>query len=189
MVKQAPQDFKCSWTEESENKDLKEHLIEGSDPYESVVVNGEAEGQRVAYYTTKYERNAKNRKEAIRIHGFNCAVCGFNFEEQYGELGKEFIEVHHLKPLYSLSETVIINPKTDLACVCANCHRMIHPASSGAILADLYFQQIGNTVEISWNNQDAEDGIRFTTIEGGFVIDKDIFVGVINAFLNAYAEK
>lgn len=133
MVKQAPQDFKCSWTEESENKDLKEHLIEGSDPYESVVVNGEAEGQRVAYYTTKYERNAKNRKEAIRIHGFNCAVCGFNFEEQYGELGKEFIEVHHLKPLYSLSETVIINPKTDLACVCANCHRMIHK-KRGAVL-------------------------------------------------------
>ena len=64
-----------------------------------------------------------------------------------------------------------------------------HPSSSGAILADLYFQQIGDTVEISWNNQDAEDGIRFTTIEGGFVIDKDIFVDVINTFLNAYAER
>ncbi len=64
-----------------------------------------------------------------------------------------------------------------------------HSASSGAILADLYFQQIGNTVEISWNNHDAEDGIHFTTIEGGFVIDKEIFVGVVNAFLNAYSEK
>lgn len=64
-----------------------------------------------------------------------------------------------------------------------------HPFSAGAILADIYFQQIGNTVEISWNNHDAEDGIRFTTIDGGFVVDKDIFIDVVNSFLNAYAER
>lgn len=64
-----------------------------------------------------------------------------------------------------------------------------HPASSGAILADLYFQQVGNTVEISWNNLDADDGIRFLDLEGGFAIDKNIFIDVIDTFLKEYAER
>ena len=53
-------------------------------------------------------------------------VCDFDFEEAYGELGEGFIEVHHTKPLYSLEEEIIINPKEDLVCLCSNCHRMIH---------------------------------------------------------------
>jgi hypothetical protein len=36
------------------------------------------------------------------------------------------IEVHHLKPLSSYGGPVVVNPKTDLAAVCANCYRMIH---------------------------------------------------------------
>ena len=64
-----------------------------------------------------------------------------------------------------------------------------HPASSGAILADLYFQQVGNTVEISWNNLDADDGVCFITLEGGFSIDKNTFIDVIDTFLNVYAER
>ncbi|MED4046764.1 HNH endonuclease, partial [Priestia aryabhattai] len=51
---------------------------------------------------------------------------GFNFEEVYGERGRDFIEIHHIKPLSSLKEAVAINPKTDLVPLCANCHRMIH---------------------------------------------------------------
>ena len=64
-----------------------------------------------------------------------------------------------------------------------------HPAASGAILADLYFQQNGNKVEISWNNTDTDDGVRFTNLEGGFSIDKNIFIDVINTFLGVYAER
>jgi len=44
----------------------------------------------------------------------------------YGELGKGFIEIHHIKPLYSLNEEVEVNPQTDLLPLCPNCHRMIH---------------------------------------------------------------
>ena len=84
------------------------------------------ESRRIAYYTTKYERDPKLRREAIRIHGYRCAACGLSFEEKYGPLGHSFIEVHHLKPLYSLDEEVEVNPMTDMACLCANCHRMIH---------------------------------------------------------------
>jgi 5-methylcytosine-specific restriction enzyme A len=60
------------------------------------------------------------------IHCFTCVVCGFNFEDVYGERGKDFIEVHHVKPLSSIGEEVVIDPMGDLIPVCANCHRMIH---------------------------------------------------------------
>ena len=53
-------------------------------------------------------------------------ICGFDFEEKYGELGRGYIEVHHIKPLSELNEEVVIVPETDLICVCANCHRMLH---------------------------------------------------------------
>ncbi|WP_052446637.1 HNH endonuclease [Candidatus Soleaferrea massiliensis] len=87
---------------------------------------GSREGKRVGYYTTKYERDPKNRKAAIQIHGAVCAVCGFDFEKVYGEIGRGFIEVHHLVPLSSTGAIVDINPYTDLVCLCSNCHRMIH---------------------------------------------------------------
>lgn len=53
-------------------------------------------------------------------------ICGFDFEKKYGELGKGYIEVHHIKPLSDLNEEVVVNPVTDLICVCSNCHRMLH---------------------------------------------------------------
>ena len=53
-------------------------------------------------------------------------ICGFDFEEKYGELGKGYIEVHHIKPLSEIDEEVVVNPETDLICVCSNCHRKIH---------------------------------------------------------------
>jgi len=53
-------------------------------------------------------------------------ACGFDFEEKYGIRGRDFIEVHHIKPLSENGEEIIINPQTDLICVCSNCHRMIH---------------------------------------------------------------
>ena len=84
------------------------------------------EGRKVKIYTTKYERNPQNRKQAIKIHGTKCMVCGFDFYATYGDIGRDFIEVHHTKPLYSLDDEINVNPETDLVCVCSNCHRMIH---------------------------------------------------------------
>ena len=84
------------------------------------------EGGKRKYLTTRYERVPANRLAAIRIHGTTCQVCSFNFEEHYGELGKDYIEVHHFRPLSSLDEEVEVDPVRDLACLCANCHRMMH---------------------------------------------------------------
>lgn len=68
------------------------------------------EGRKKMYYSTRYERNANNRRLAIKYHGCKCMACGFDFEKVYGEIGKGFIEVHHIKPLYSKDEVVEVDP-------------------------------------------------------------------------------
>ena len=69
-------------------------------------------------------------------------ICGFDFELKYGELGKGYIEVHHIKPLSNLDEVVIVNPETDLICVCANCHRMLHRFKNYIVLPEELQQMI-----------------------------------------------
>ncbi len=68
----------------------------------------------------------KAKKVFLEKHGkLYCEVCGFNFEEKYGDLGKDFIEAHHVKAVSSMKE----DEKTkleDLVMVCSNCHSMIH---------------------------------------------------------------
>lgn len=71
-----------------------------------------------------YEREPKARKACIEHYGLNCHVCNFNFESVYGELGKGFIHVHHLKPVADGEYQV--NPIDDLRPICPNCHAMIH---------------------------------------------------------------
>ena len=62
-----------------------------------------------------------------------------------------------------------------------------HTASEGAILADVYFQLVGDFVEISWNNTDAEDDVTFISETGGARIPKDLFDNIISQFIKEYA--
>lgn len=103
-----------------------------------------SEGTKSKIYTTKYERNNKNRELAIKFHGCYCHACGFNFEKQYGDLGKGFIEVHHIKPLYSLKEAIEVDPKKDLIPLCPNCHRMIHRNKSNMMTVDELIKRMKN---------------------------------------------
>ncbi|MFE4426486.1 HNH endonuclease [Peribacillus butanolivorans] len=109
----------------SKSVDLFENVKSDIEAQEIEEGNG-IEGNKKTYLVNKYERAPKNRQKAIEIHGLNCLVCEFNFEDVYGERGKDFIEVHHIKPLSTLKEAVEINPEKDLVPLCANCHRMIH---------------------------------------------------------------
>lgn len=84
------------------------------------------EGGIKVYISAKIERNPSLRNDAFAIHGYDCIACGFNFEKAYGEWGKNWAEVHHLKPLSEDAEKRETNPESDLAVVFANCHRMIH---------------------------------------------------------------
>ncbi len=111
-------------------KELKlfENISIGSDDeLENIgIIEKRSEGKVKVSYITKYERNLKNRRQAVEIHGVECGVCGFNFEKMYGEIGKGFIEVHHIKPLYENQNEVVVDPENDLICVCSNCHKMFH---------------------------------------------------------------
>ncbi|MEW9576542.1 HNH endonuclease [Bacillus toyonensis] len=101
-------------------------LIEDLESEEIEWYEPRTEGNLVTYYGRRYERDPVNRKRAIEVHGLSCVACGFNFEEVYGERGKDFIEVHHVKPLSTIGEEVVVDPRKDLVPVCSNCHRMIH---------------------------------------------------------------
>ena len=62
-----------------------------------------------------------------------------------------------------------------------------HTASSGAILSDVYFQLVGDYVEISWNNEDVEDDVDFIQKLGGAKVEKKTFISVITSLLKEYA--
>ena len=70
--------------------------------------------------------------------GYTCEACGFSFENKYGEIGKNFIEVHHLIPFASLKEgNTSLNLEKDFAVLCSNCHRMIHKLKDPSNLEQL----------------------------------------------------
>jgi predicted HNH restriction endonuclease len=92
-----------------------------------------SEGKVSESHCTKFERKKANRLACLSVHGYKCAVCGFDFEENYGEIGKEFIEVHHIIPLSQIRKEYIINPVKDLIPLCSNCHSMIHRKRDEAI--------------------------------------------------------
>jgi hypothetical protein len=97
------------------------------------------EGSPRGGWHTVVERSSVVRARAIQIHGTRCGACNFSFEEAYGPLGDGFIEVHHLVPLAEPGGPVAVSPATDVAGLCANCHRMVHrespPLSPNALKA------------------------------------------------------
>lgn len=84
------------------------------------------EGLKQTITVNKYERNKLARAICLDKFGFTCLACEFNFEEKYGDIGREFIHVHHIKPISEIGEEYKINPEEDLVPVCPNCHSMIH---------------------------------------------------------------
>lgn len=75
----------------------------------------------------RVERNIQLSKKVKQAQGYTCKVCNTNFEEKYGELGKEFIEAHHLVPISQLTGNKIqLDARIDFTVLCSNCHSMIH---------------------------------------------------------------
>lgn len=95
-------------------------------PDEIIDNNHLYEGTKKQITVNAYERSSKARQECIDEYGFKCTICQFDFEETYGTIGKEFIHVHHIKPLSEIDEEYKINPIEDLRPVCPNCHAMLH---------------------------------------------------------------
>jgi 5-methylcytosine-specific restriction protein A len=99
------------------------------------VLNSEEEVEEKEWFEdlTKYrmhrvtERNRNLSKRVKQLQGYTCTACNFNFESKYGEVGKEFIESHHVVPISSLNrEKIQLDPIQDFIVLCSNCHQMIH---------------------------------------------------------------
>ncbi|MBS0299298.1 MAG: HNH endonuclease [Proteobacteria bacterium] len=84
------------------------------------------EGAKKQVRVNAYERDPKARKACLAYHGYSCSVCSFNFQTRYGEIGKDFIHVHHLRPLALTDGEYELDPVADLRPICPNCHAMLH---------------------------------------------------------------
>ena len=101
------------------------------------------EGALVTVKANKYERNQNARRECVAKKGYQCSVCGRDFEATYGEIGKNFIHVHHLTPISTIGKEYELNVDTDLVPVCPNCHYMLHrkdPPYTIEELKDILFE-------------------------------------------------
>jgi 5-methylcytosine-specific restriction enzyme A len=99
------------------------------------ISNQLVEGARQEIHTTVYERNPKARLACLEAHGYSCAVCGFNFEDVFGEIGKYFIHVHHVKPLSEIDGKYVVDPLNDLKPVCPNCHAILHRSTDEGFIS------------------------------------------------------
>lgn len=109
--------------------------------------DGAEEGRLLIRRHVSYERDRALRRrklEEVRAAGkpLACEVCKFDFERTYGERGHGYIECHHIVPLHVGGPAK--RKLSDLALLCANCHRIIHarpPWLTPADLIDLMRQQ------------------------------------------------
>ncbi len=84
------------------------------------------EGTIRQIHVNAYERSADARSTCLNHHGFQCAVCAFDFGVAYGDIGHGFMHVHHLQPISKIGASYLIDPIRDLRPVCPNCHAMLH---------------------------------------------------------------
>ena len=100
-----------------------------SDPLQPEYEDISTEGKSRQVNITRYERDPKDRKKALDRDNYHCQVCSIKFELVYGEIGKDYIEVHHMYPVSNMGEDYnfdALDPERGLVCLCANCHAMIH---------------------------------------------------------------
>jgi 5-methylcytosine-specific restriction protein A len=112
-----------------EEDETRNKLYKVEDEIDNYVKEG-FEGEVIYKLHKLRERNSSlietKKKKVFNERGkLECEVCNFDFYEKYGELGKAFIECHHIKPLSSY-ESKQKTRLEDLAIVCSNCHRMLH---------------------------------------------------------------
>jgi predicted HNH restriction endonuclease len=110
---------------------------------ENLIIN---EGH-VSYKETKtLKRSYKLRDEAIKKYSnadgeIFCSACEFNFYKVYGELGKGYIEIHHLKPIFNYLEDdfkkTVVEALDNVVPLCSNCHRMVHRNKKSISIEDL----------------------------------------------------
>ena len=83
------------------------------------------EGRLLETKLLRRQRNNDAREHSLKESGYKCHICGFDFGKVYGEIGKGFLEVHHIRPISTYDEEHKIIP-SELVALCSNCHSMVH---------------------------------------------------------------
>lgn len=100
------------------------------------------EGQRIMAMRAHRKRERWMRDTKIADHKRNnggrlpCDVCGFDFFQNFGEIGRDYAQVHHRNPLGATAKTSETRLE-DLVVLCANCHAMAHIGQEVRTIDDL----------------------------------------------------
>lgn len=87
------------------------------------------EGRLLTELHLRRERNPKARKlllQSRKLSGLKCEICDLSRFDLPAAIQDAIFEVHHLVPLARAGERT--TKLSDLALLCACCHRMIHQA-------------------------------------------------------------
>lgn len=109
--------------------------------YDEPEVEEAPEGRLITRLHRTRERSHKlvaaKKKSFLKKQGsLFCEACSFDFGKVYGERGEGFIECHHTKPIHQMKPGEKTK-QSDLALVCANCHRMIHAKQKWLSVSEL----------------------------------------------------
>lgn len=103
------------------------------------------EGKTVETVNKSKKRSAMLRKIAIEHYKdkeghIKCCVCGFDFWECYGDLGRLFIQIHHEHPICEYDDEgtpqSLLEAIKNVKPVCANCHCMLHRSKNKCLSID-----------------------------------------------------
>lgn len=111
------------------------------------------EGLKKQVSVNKYERSSIARAKCIEAHGCSCKICSFSFQQAYGDLGKDFIHVHHITPIHTIGQSYKIDYANDLIPVCPNCHAMLHRKINGNYYSAPALTELLKSLEIKKNRQ------------------------------------
>jgi 5-methylcytosine-specific restriction enzyme A len=117
--------------------------LERDEVREESLYGGFSEGAQTRIEVNHYERDRRNRAAALAIHGYACLACNSDLRDAYGAAAVGLIEVHHLTPVSKLGKNYHLNPATDLAPLCPNCHRVAHRRDPPFTIAELQMMMAG----------------------------------------------
>lgn len=95
------------------------------------------EGKTKTVLVNSYERNLVARQKCIEHYGAFCQICDFDFGKVYGNIGKDFIHVHHVVDISTIGNEYSVDPIKDLIPVCPNCHSMLHKKKPAYLLDEI----------------------------------------------------
>ncbi len=66
---------------------------------DEIIESSSYEGAVKKVVVNRYERDPNARRACIAEHGTKCFICEMDFASRYGEFTRDYIHVHHVKPI------------------------------------------------------------------------------------------